>query len=52
MVPPKQMHRLHQVQRAKSCTVVEIPAAGHMDAYDVDPATYWGSMTEFVESLS
>ncbi|KAG1654203.1 hypothetical protein FOA52_009384, partial [Chlamydomonas sp. UWO 241] len=52
MVPPRQMWQLHAAQRAPACTIVELPEAHHMDAYDVEPATYWGTLSDFVTKNS
>lgn len=52
MVPPSQMHELHKAHKAKDCQVLEIPAAHHMDAYDVDPTTYWSTLAGFVDKYA
>lgn len=51
-MPPSQMHELHKVHKAKDCQVLEIPAAHHMDAYDVDPTTYWSTLAGFVDKYA
>uniref|UniRef100_A0A7R9W232 Serine aminopeptidase S33 domain-containing protein n=1 Tax=Chlamydomonas euryale TaxID=1486919 RepID=A0A7R9W232_9CHLO len=51
MVPPQQMYQLHQAQRAPSCDIFEFPDAHHMDAYDTNPAAYWGALTDFVQKF-
>ena len=52
MVPPSQMYELHKVHQAKDYQVLEIPAAHHMDAYDVDPTTYWSTLAGFVDKYA
>ncbi len=48
MVPASQMYELYGAQRTEQCTLVTIPGAHHMDAYDTNPQLYWSALTDFM----
>ena len=48
LLPPSQMRDLrHAVANPKTCTWVEFPYAGHMDAYELARTEYWPALGHF-----
>ena len=52
LLPPSQMQDLRRaVAGSKTCTWVEFPYAGHMDAYELARSEYWPALSKFFNEI-
>ena len=52
MLPPSQMRRLFELHPRLPWRFVSFAAAGHMDAFAVDPDAYWPAVHAFVRECT